>query len=169
MQEVGSQNYQKKGESSGRTVLQVSKQSRESLASSSHVSSSSFPPCSRACSDMRKKHQPSKYQASTSSSSEAMIPCKTIKAGVNSDNSRKSLVKFNRLEMGGSRGSSTERTLDGALAEETSWTCLRPSLSMTARISEGFPWPHRASLETCERTQGSVMLPYFPGRLVAQT
>lgn len=109
-----------KNESSERTVLQVSRQSRESLASSSHVSSSSFPPCSRACSAMRKKHQPSKYQASTSSSSEPMIPCKTIKAGVNNDSSRKSLVKFNRLEMGGSLGSSTERASDGAPAEERS-------------------------------------------------
>jgi hypothetical protein len=167
MQEVGSQN--RKDESSERTVLQVSKQSRESLASSSHVSSSSFPPFSRACSPMRKKHQPSKYQASTSSSSEAMIPCKTIKAGVNSDNSRKSLVKFNRLEMGGSWESSTERASDGALAEERSWTCLRLGLSMSARLSLGFPLPHRASAETCEQTQGSATLPCFPGRPGAQT
>jgi hypothetical protein len=167
MQEVGSQN--RKDESSERTVLQASKQSRESLANSSHVSPSSFPSCSRACSAIRKRHQPSKYQASTSSSSEAMIPCKTIKAGVNSDNSRKSLVKFNRLEMGGSFESSAERTSDGALAEERSWTYLRLGLSMTARLSQGVPWPHRASAETCERTQGSATLPYFPGRLEAQT
>jgi hypothetical protein len=167
MQEVGSQN--RKDESSERTVLQASKQSRESLASSSHVSSSCFPPCSRACSAMRKKHQPSKYQASTSSSSEAMIPCKTVKAGVNSDNSRKSLVKFNRLEMGGSLESSTKRASDGALTEETGWTCLRPGLSKRARLSQGAPWPHRVSVETCERTQGSATLPYFPGRLGAQT
>ena len=168
MKEVGSQNL--KDESSERTVLQASKQSRESLASSSHVSSSKFPPCSRACSAMRKKHQPSKYQASTSSSSEAMIPCKTIKAGVNSDNSRKSLVRFNRLEMGGSWGSSTERASGGALlAEERRWTRLRLGLSTRARLSQGVPWPHLASAETYERTQGSATLPYFPGRPGAQT
>ena len=114
--------------SNERTVLQVSKQSRESLLSSSHVSSSSLSPCSRACSAMRKKHQPSKYQASTSSSSEAMIPCRTIKAGVNSDNSRNSLVRLSRLAMGGNWGSSTEAGSNGAQIKEVD-RCTPASIS----------------------------------------
>lgn len=48
------------------TILQVSKQSLASLPSCSHDSSSSFPPFSCAFSAIRKKHQPSRYQASTS-------------------------------------------------------------------------------------------------------
>src|SRR6266850_133517 len=148
-----------------RTTLHVSRQSRESLASSSHVSSSSFPFCSRACSAMRKKHQPSKYQASTSSSSEAIIPCRTIKAGVNSDNSRKSLLRLSRLAMGGNWGSSTEANLNGAPIEEGGRTHLRPSLSTRTMLSAKSPSPRRAFAETCERTRASAMLPYFPGPL----
>jgi hypothetical protein len=73
---------------------------------------------------MRKKHQPSKYQASTSSSSEAIIPCRTIKAGVNSDNSRKSFVRFSLLAMGGNWGLSREGDSDGTLAGEVGHTCV---------------------------------------------
>ncbi|SRR6266446_2344627 len=167
MQVVGWQD--RKDGLSERTVLQLSKQSRESLASSSHVSSSRFSPCSRTCFAMRKKHQPSKYQASTSSSSEAIIPCRTTKAGVNSDNSRKSFVRFNRLAMGGNLGSSMKGSFRRRLWERKDRTHLRPGLSTRPRLFRGFPWPRRAFAETYERTRGSATLPYFLGRLEAQT
>ena len=64
------------------TTWQVSKQSLESFASSSQLISSNLSPVSFALSDMRKRHQPSRYHASTSWSSVAMIPCNTNKAGI---------------------------------------------------------------------------------------
>ena len=156
--------------SNERTVLQVSRQSRESLPSSSHVNPSSLPLCSRACSAMRKKHQPSKYQASTSSSSEAIIFCRAIKAGVNSDSSINSLVRFSRLAMGGNWGSSTgsrlERRSDKGVGLDTH---LHPNPSTRSTLSRESPSPPRASAETYERTRASATLPYFSGPLVAQT
>lgn len=95
------------GSTAMQTIWQVSRQSRESRASSSQVSSSSLPPFSRACSAIRKKHQPSRYHASTSWSSEAMIPCRTRSAAVYRDSSRKSFTIDRRAGMGGSCGSST--------------------------------------------------------------
>lgn len=106
------------------TVWQVSRQSRASLASSCHDNSSSFPPDSWACSAIRKKHQPSRYHASTSWSSKAMIPCKTRRAGVNSESSRNSFTRDKRVGIGGNFGSSTlsgETSKNSTLIQSQGW------------------------------------------------
>ena len=150
------------------TVRQVSRQSRASRARSCQVRSSSFPPFSWACSAIRKKHQPSRYHASTSWSSDAMIPCRTRRAGVNRESSRKSFTSERREGMGGNLGSSKHNVSHGVF-EINSWPMyLLRGLSKKSMLAPDIVWHHPAVVGTIERRPKTDMPHYYQDLLGVQ-